>query len=146
MFSLEQRQYLEDVLGLNSAGMSMVPHKGEALEAAPAANVQNHRLLVLTYPLNMEESVLLQKILSSVPLGDFAHIEQTEISLADFPEGHRAAEVLAFIDYPVGRNDFDDNVWIVLPPLARMVGANADVISRKKETWNLLQQFAKERT
>lgn len=142
MFSTEQRQYLEEVLGLNSMGVML--SAGEATDhAQPPAT--HHELLILTYPLNEEGRALLAKILSSVKLANYTHVELAKISLAEFPEGQSATNVLAFIDYPTGKNKFEDSTWLVLPPVAQMTGANAAVVAAKKETWNLLQQFAKER-
>jgi hypothetical protein len=136
MFTNEQRQYLEDVLGLNSAGYAL---------AGTAPGPAHHPLLVLTYLLNDEERALLAKILGSIRLAGYHHLEEEKISLAEFPEGHTADHVLAFIDYPPGRHQFGEGGWTVLPPVSSMTGANAEVVARKKEAWALLQQFAKER-
>jgi hypothetical protein len=141
MLNTDQRHYLEEVLGLNSAGMVLT--NDNTPPSLPSH--QHHALLVLTYPLNPEERALLDKILGSVQLGPYAHIEAQEISLAECPSEHTSTYVLAFANYPTGIHIFDEGQWLVLPPLSSMTGANADVVVRKKETWNLLQQFVRER-
>lgn len=152
MLTDEQRQYLEEVLGVNPLGMVLgnVPAPANTASVAVGepstelAGPEHHELLVLTYPLEDLERALLQKILASVKLQNYTHYEQNQIELAELPEGVSAAKVLAFIDYPGGKNIFDESTWFVFPPVAQMTGANATVNARKKETWNLLQQFAKE--
>ena len=158
MITHEQRQYLEDVLGIQSAGFVLtnpfaLEVSGEAVRGAETTQVApvgsatettHYEVLVLTYPLQAEEKDLLNKILASIKLVADHHEQQENISLAELPTHLTATHVLAFANYPTGRNQFDNQTWWVLPPLDQMVGQNADVVARKKETWNLLQQFARE--
>ncbi len=147
MLTTDQRQYLEEVLGLNSAGMILaVDGLAESQPENPTHQpIEHHPLLVLTYPLSADERTLLAKILGSIQLGPYTHIEVKEISLAECPSEHTSNQVLAFANYPTGKHVFAEGQWLVLPPVSSMTGANAEVVVRKKETWNLLQQFVKER-
>ncbi len=104
---------------------------------------QESTLLVLTYPLSEAERALFNKILSSVSLGDYQHLELENITLAEFPQDMSATRVLCFANYPTGAHKFEDSTWTVLPPVGSMIGSGAEVVARKKETWNLLQQFVR---
>ena len=145
MLTTDQRHYLEEVLGLNSAGMVLSMDGQTPGELQPGPSPQRHPLLVLTYPLQPEERTLLTKILGSVQLGPYTHIETPQISLAECPIEHTSTHVLAFANYPTGKHVFAEGQWLVLPPVSSMTAANAEVVVRKKETWNLLQQFVRER-
>ena len=134
MFNEDQRLYLEDVLGVSSAGMSL------------SGGSDHIPLLVLTPPLNSEEQSLLHKILSSVSLGPYQIQAVERISLGECPSGQSCGRVLAFADYPPGAHKFAEAPWMVLPTLASMTGTGGEVLARKKEAWGLLQLFAKEMT
>jgi hypothetical protein len=131
MFNEDQRLYLEDVLGVSSAGMSL-------------AGTPEIPLLVLTSPLNSEEQSLLIKILGSVSLGLYEIRAVEKISLGECPPELNCGRVLAFADYPTGAHNFAEGHWTVLPTIASMTGTGAEVTARKKEAWTLLQKFVKE--
>ena len=131
MWSPEQTQYLEEVLGIQASSLAV------AQEAPP-------QTMVLTYPLDQDARTLLDKILGSIQLKNYTHLELDQISLSEVPEGHQAKTILSFIEYPTGKSEFDGTTWYVMPPLATMLGANAEVVARKKETWGIMQQFARE--
>ncbi|MGZ3723395.1 MAG: hypothetical protein ACXVA9_10720 [Bdellovibrionales bacterium] len=91
----------------------------------------------MTGPLNPEEVALLGKILSSVQLKNFTHIE----SLGDVS----AQKVLVFGgNLTIGRHEFENSVWWSAPALHTMLGSDPVVTENKKLTWALLQQMAKE--
>jgi len=138
MFTEVQMQYIEEVLGINHFGANI------AAAGAPAQDLAHHPILVLTPPLNEEQKALLSKILGSIKLQNFAHQELPTVEVGRLPEGISAQYILAFTDGTLGRAEVGDGIWWVLPSIESMMGANADVVTRKKEAWNWLQQFAKE--
>ena len=101
--------------------------------------------LVMTAPLNEEERALLTKILQSVKIASFEHIESDSLQIGILPDGTKADHVLIFIDAPSGREFYANSPWWIMPAVNQMIGANAAVVAKKKETWNWLQAFAKER-
>ena len=143
MITEEQRQYIEEVLGVTYfSGLA-----GETAVAAPsAATSTTLEVLVLTPALDDEQRALLTKILGSVKIAGFTHIEMDQIQPGQFPEGVSATHVLTFTEGQPGRTAVNESVWWTLPALKDMIGANADVVTRKKEAWNWLQQFSKERS
>jgi hypothetical protein len=128
MFSEAQIHYLEDVLGVSPNYF-----RGEPL---PTVNVG---IVVWTATLNDAEKALLAKILASVSLKDFTHLEGETAR----PEG---AHVIHFVGGEgLGRLTIDGAVHWRLPAIAEMLGAGAGVVEKKKMAWNLLQQFAREK-
>lgn len=139
--SEDQRRYIEEVLGVTYFTGLATDVRSDELPTL----VQQHEMLVLTPCLNDEERALLNKILSSVKMSEFVHAEVDSLEVGRFPEAQTAHQVLMFWDDQPGRMQIDQCVWWVMPSLRSMVGANAEVAKRKKEAWNLLQQFSKER-
>lgn len=125
MFTEAQNLYMTEVLGLNPN--HMIP----ASASAPTETV------VMTGSLSDEESTLLKKILASVHLENYTHIDShQEIT---------APTVLVFGGaLNQGRHQLGHSVWWSLPSLTSMLGADHSVIENKKQTWNLLQQMIKE--
>lgn len=138
MFTEAQIQYIEDVLG---ASVSTFAQARESL-LSPNPTIE---LMVLTTALSEDEGILFKKILSSVKLGEYKHVELEIVEPGHTPEGLLPKHVIAFTDNGRGRAVHDDVVWWCLPPLAKMLGATAEVAASKKEAWNLLQQFVRAR-
>jgi hypothetical protein len=134
MLTEAQIQYVEMVLGASV----------DYFSTPPQAEPELHQALVLTHGLAIEESVLLSKILASVQL-KFHHMEVSETRLGVCPEGSRAVHVLAFYGDPNGgRFPHGETIWWSLPTLNDMLGNSPNVAEKKRATWALLQQFAKE--
>lgn len=126
MFTEAQNLYMTEVLGLNPN------HMVAASASQPAETI------VMTGPLSAAESALLKKILASVHLENYTHI--------DSHQEVAAANVLVFGGaLHQGRHQLGHSVWWSLPSLTSMLGADHSVIENKKQTWNLLQQMLKER-
>lgn len=127
MFTEDQILYLEEVLGTSA------DHYRRS-QAAPA----QPEIVVLTPPLTEAEHALLGKILGSVQLTSYLHVEDPGL----LPLG--AVHILSF-EENYGRRAESGVVWWGLPALADMLGAGPAVNAVKKSAWALLQQFAKER-
>ncbi len=140
MLSHTSERYLESVLGLSMDHLRRL-RSVRLPKPVPLAEVHHTGVpVVLTPELNPAERALLQKIVASVELLNFQHVEKL-----DLPETLAAPHVLEFsLRRPAGRSTGATGVHWQLPPLADMTGASPEVVQLKKLTWNLLQQFAKE--
>lgn len=127
MFTEDQLHYLEEILGCHLTGLP-----------------DSVDVLVLTTPLDPSGHELLSKILSSVQLRDYHHVEMDSVRLSEFPSGLRARHVLAFTNQTLGKHLLGDATWWVLPPMEKMLGSGDEVVAQKKQAWNWLQQFTKE--
>jgi hypothetical protein len=130
-----QLQYIEDVLGVSASHFAF-----EADE--PVARAIG--VLVMTPELSPDQEVLLKKILASVKLNNYTHVEVNEVRLGELPDGLAARHVIAFNDEHNGRSTGENTVWWSLPSLAGMIGEGPEVAANKKEAWTFLQQFAQE--
>lgn len=132
MFTEAQVHYIEDVLGASTGYFRASP-------APPSAPVE---VVILTLPLSSQQEALLGKILASVQLSGYRHVQVAE---AKFESPEAAVHVLAFFGLAEdGRLTHSESVWWSLPSLAEMTGSDASVVEKKKAAWVLLQQFAKE--
>ena len=130
MLSEEQILYLEEVLGTSADH-----YRRAATTVAPSITPE---VVVLTPPLGDEERGLLAKILGSVQLTGYLHVEDPGL----LPMG--AQHILSF-EENYGRRLEAGVTWWGLPALNEMLGAGPAVSAVKKSAWSLLQQFAKER-
>lgn len=128
MFTEDQILYLEEVLGTSA------DHYRRKASAAPATP----EIVVLTPPLADDERTLLVKVLGSVRLAAYLHVEDP----GQLPMG--ALHILSF-EENYGRRSESGVVWWGLPALTDMLGSGPAVNAVKKSAWALLQQFAKER-
>jgi len=129
MFTDAQIQYLTEVLGTSV---------DQYLAAAPKAPASS-AILVWTPPLNDPQRELLGKILGSVRLAEYRHIE------SDAAPNEDCRHLLAFGGGECGRTVVESAVWWRMPGLDQMLGPDAAAVTeRKKETWTLLQRFVKE--
>jgi len=126
MFTDAQILYIEEVLGTTVESFQTAVPVAAANEVA-----------VLTPPLEPEELTLLAKVLASIKLTAYTHVQ----SLDQVPAG--AVHVLSFQEAN-GRWTEGGRIWWGLPSLSLMVGNGPAVASSKKEAWALLQQFQRE--
>lgn len=122
MFSDSQLLYIDEVLGVTA----------RHFQSAEPASDKPFDLLVLTGPMTGPERELLNKILYSVRLPQPV-IEES------FTASSPAVHVLSFS----GSEGREGSQWNC-PKLSEMLASGADVNAKKKATWNLLQQLAKE--
>ena len=135
MLSDARRLYIEEVLGTSVAAYRPAPRAGgEAVQPAPILRT----IVVLTPPLGDAARALLTKILGSVRLTDFTHVE------GDEPVA--AAHVLHFGPGAIaGRSTTAHGTCWGFHDLERLVTGEAqDVTQLKREVWTLLQAFARE--
>lgn len=128
MYTETQIEYLTEVLGVSVA---MLPRARNA-----GADVAPPEVLVLTEALNSEETALLKKILGSISLDAYLHIQCDAGAIPQLPP---AKHTLAFL------NGNESQGWWHLPRISEMMGNGTEVSARKREAWNKLQQFAGER-
>lgn len=135
MFTTEQIQYIDDVLGTSSQAYLQSRPMVQPAEVAcgSAAAAVGGRIVIVTPELSAGEQALLQKILASIQLVDFLQVKQLEPSL-------NPKHILSFQGATPGRNG---KVWD-FPALASMLGEGPDVAAQKKTTWTLLKQLAQE--
>ena len=127
MFNAGQMLYLKEVLGVspNYFVGSVTP-----------------QVVVLTGQLSDEENQLLIKILNSVRLTEYQHLPVIDISR---PPKINARHMLAFQGLgELKRSGFNEGAWWSLPLLSDLLGSESHVVEKKKQVWQLLQQFAKE--
>ena len=135
MFTAAQSQYLQEVLGVSPSDFFVSNVISQ--NAAETSDHTEYETVVMTGELSHEELTLLNKILSSVTLGEFTRLEV----LRDI----RAKKVLVFgHELSIGRHEFEDSTWWSAPALQTMIGSGPVVAENKKTTWNMLQQMAKE--
>ncbi len=134
MLDEAQGLYIDEVLGIT--------HFAAGLNPPPEAAIVD--VVVMTTELSSEQEFLFKKIMASIKLQAFTHIEVNEVRLGCLPDEIRARHIIAFNDEHNGRSTSEDSVWWSLPSLTSMIGENADVASNKKEAWTFLQQFARE--
>ena len=125
MFDAAQILYLEEVLGTSVRSYLAVP--------APKSGVA-----VLAPDMSPEDEALLKKIMASVGLDRFEVHDR-------LPAGAAFAHVIAFSGEGSGREPRAEAVWWWMPKLSAMQGSDPQVASLKREAWQLLQQFKKER-
>ncbi|HMN67717.1 MAG TPA: hypothetical protein PKC28_04180 [Bdellovibrionales bacterium] len=133
MFTDAQIQYLEDVLGASVGYFSVAP-----LDAAEA-ETGGPPVAVVTPKLGTAEHELLGKILGSVKLTRYLHVEIEDPTT--LPADLRASHALMFFG-GAARDAQEDCVWWRLPSLEQMVSREGAAF--KKQAWGLLQLFAKE--
>lgn len=131
-----QAQYIEDVLGVSPNAFSYSSAEPETSPHIP--------VLVMTPELRPEEDALLKKVLASIKLNEYTHIEVNEVRLGELPEEIQAHHIIAFNDEHNGRSTTDRSVWWSLPSLSAMLGDSPEVVSLKKEAWTFLRQFSRE--
>lgn len=129
-----QMQYIEEVLGTSLEYFHQVP-------------ARESEVLVVTNPLQPDELILLRKILASVQLTDYRHLETNAGELPLEVQG--AKHILHFVEsaaYGRGPDSLDtDFVHWTLPPLVSMVGLASQVAESKKLAWSVMQRFGRER-
>lgn len=134
MLSRAQTFYLDSVLGISAEDIRLLSN------VAPAIPQTSPLILQIQTPaLNDAEKALFKKILDSVQLQNFQHIEVLTDDLA-------APHTLEFSGRrPVGRiQSPTGEVHWQMPALGDMTGVGAEVTARKKATWNWMQILARE--
>lgn len=144
MFNEAQTLYLEEVLGVSPKWYA----------SQSASDRSDHAFLILTPPLGPSEKALLGKILESIQLRDYQHLEvSVPVETGKLPELAAMASpdhVLVFAHSDdiseTARETHGESIWWRVPSLTAMSnGAAAKVSSLKKKTWTLLQQLNRER-
>jgi hypothetical protein len=135
VFSPAQLLYIEDVLGTTAAAYRRAPAAHESVE--PALPTEVSTIVVLTPEIGDEARTLLGKILASIKLAEFTHVEGDRVV--------EAAHVLHFGDGAIqGRSTTMSGTCWGFHALERLIGETDEVRARKREVWTLLQQFARE--
>jgi hypothetical protein len=130
MFTDAQILYLEEVLGASSDYF-------RATEPGPEPVPAPEKVIVHTPVLSAAERALLVKILTSVKLSDYRHVEGDVETVAS----HR----ISFIgNENFGRSTEGLSVLWRLPALSEMLDGAPGMMEKKKTAWALLQQFIRE--
>lgn len=101
---------------------------------------------VLTKVLSPEQKLLLTKILASVQLAGYDLREVESVSEIIGSDEFGSPHVFVFDEgQTLERTAGESVVWWSFPAVSEMMGSGPEVTAHKKATWNLLQQFAKEK-
>ncbi|MGE3684401.1 MAG: hypothetical protein AB7G93_21990 [Bdellovibrionales bacterium] len=147
MFTESQCFYLREVLGVSVesywaqvVGTIATRSGAGSGVSGPTSDllVPTIFVLVQTPPLNSEERALLRRILSSIQLEHFHHVESA--TPEQLEGGVSARHILVFSEgVDRGRYEAGGCTWWRFHPLANMVGTSSAVTQAKKAVWNLLQ-------